>query len=44
VALSMIEAEYIVACSTSCEAVLIQKLLSWLFDLELEVTCIFYDN
>ena len=44
VALSTTEAEYVATCLASCEAVWIQKLLSDLFDLELEVTCIFYDN
>ena len=43
-ALSTTKAEYVAACSTSCEAVWLQKLLSDLFDLELEVTCIFCDN
>jgi hypothetical protein len=44
VALSMTEAEYIAACSTSNEAVWLRKLLAGLFDLELEVTCIWCDN
>jgi hypothetical protein len=44
VALSMAEAEYIAACSSSSEAMWLQKLLAGLFDLELEVTCIFCDN
>ena len=44
VALSTIEAEYIAACSTSSEAVLLQKMLSGLFDLEMDVTCIYCDN
>ena len=43
-ALNTAEAEYIAACSVSCEAVWLQKLLSDLFDLELEATCIFCDN
>ena len=43
-ALSTTKAEYIAACSASCEAVWMQKLLSNLFDLELEATCIFCDN
>ena len=43
-ALSTTEAEYVAACSTSCEAVWLQKLLSDLFDLQLEATCIFCDN
>ena len=33
VALSTAEAEYVVACSDSCEAVWLRKLLSDLFDL-----------
>jgi hypothetical protein len=44
VALSTAEAEYIAACSASSEVVWLQKLLAGLFDLELEVTCIFCDN
>ena len=44
VALSTAEAEYIAACSASCEAVWIRKLLSGLFDAELKATNIFCDN
>ena len=44
VALSTAEAEYIAACSTCSEAVWLQKLLSGLFDLELDATCIYFDN
>ena len=44
VALSTAEAEYVAACSTSCEAVWLRKLLSDLFDLQLDATCIYYDN
>ena len=44
VALSTVEAEYVVACLTSCEEVWLRKLLSDLFDLHLDVTCIFRDN
>ena len=44
VALSIAEGEYVAACSASCEAVWLQKLLSDLFGLELEATCIFCDN
>ena len=44
VAVSMAEAEYIVACSTSCEAIWIQKLMSGLFNLELDTTVILCDN
>ena len=39
VALSTIEAEYVTACSASCEAVWLQKLLSDIFDLQLDATC-----
>jgi hypothetical protein len=44
VALSTAEAEYIAACSASSEAVWLRKLLAGVFDLELEVTCIWCDN
>ena len=44
VALITAEAEYVAACSASCEAVWLQKLLFDLFDLQLEVTYIFCDN
>ena len=44
VALSTVEAEYVAACSTSCEAVWLRKLLSDLFDLQLDATCIYCDN
>src|SRR5882757_556476 len=44
VALSTAEAEYVPACSTSCEAVWLRKLLSYLFDLQLDATCIYCDN
>ena len=43
-ALSTAEAEYAAACSTSCEAVWMRKLLSNLFDLQLDATCIYCDN
>ena len=43
-ALSTDEAEYISTCSTCNEVVWLQKFLSRLFDLELDVTCIFCDN
>ena len=42
--LSTAEAEYVAACSASCEAVWLRKLLSNLFDLQLDVTCIYCDN
>ena len=44
VALSTAEAEYVAACSASCEAVWLRKLLSDLFDLQLDATCIYCDN
>ena len=44
VALSIAKVEYVVACSASCEAVWLRKLLSDLFDLGLDATCIYYDN
>ena len=44
VALSTVEPEYVSACSTSCEAVWLRKLLSDLFDLQLDATCIYRDN
>ena len=40
VALSTAEAEYVPACSASCEAVWLRKLLSNLFDLQLDATYI----
>ena len=43
-ALSTAEAEYVVACSTSCGAVWMKKLLSNLFDLNLDATCIYCNN
>ena len=44
VALSIAEAEYVVACSASCEVVWLRKLLSDLFDLQMDATCIHCDN
>jgi hypothetical protein len=44
IASSTAEAEYIVACSTSCEVVWLQMLLTDLFDLEMEATMILCDN
>ena len=38
VALSTVATEHIAACSTSCEAVQLQKLLAGSFDVELETT------
>ena len=44
VALSTAEAEYVAACSASCEAVCLRNLLFDLFDLQLDATCIYCDN
>ena len=44
VALSTAEAEYVIDCSASCEAIWMRKLLSNLFDLQLDATCIHCDN
>ena len=44
VALSTAKLEYVAACSTSCEAVWLGKLLPDLFDLQLDATCIYCDN
>ena len=43
-ALSTAKAEYVAACLASCEAVWLRKLLSNLFDLQLDATCIYCDN
>ena len=43
-ALSTAKAEYVTACSTSCEVVWLRKLLYDLFDLQLDATCIHCDN
>jgi hypothetical protein len=39
-----VEAEYIVACSASCEAIWLRNLLTGLFDLEMRATLILCDN
>ena len=44
VSLSTYEAEYIASCSTSCETIWFQKLMSCLFDLELDTMMILCDN
>jgi hypothetical protein len=44
ISLSMTKVEYIAACSTSCEAIWLRKLLTGLFDLEMEATVILCDN
>jgi hypothetical protein len=44
IVLSTVEAKYITAFSASCEAMCLQKLLTGLFDLEMEATVILCDN
>jgi hypothetical protein len=44
ISLSTVEAKYIAACSASCEAIWLRKLLIDLFDLEMKVTMIICDN
>ena len=44
VSLSTAEAEYIATCSACCEAIWIRKLMSRLFNLELDTTIILCDN
>jgi hypothetical protein len=44
IALSTTEAKYIATCSASCEAKWIRKLLTGLFDLEMEETTILCDS
>jgi hypothetical protein len=44
ISLSTTEAKYIVACSASCEAIWLRKLLTSLFDLEMEATMIVCDK
>ena len=44
IALSTIEEEYIAVCSASCEVIWLRKLLTGLFDLEMEATMILCDN
>ena len=43
-ALTTAEEEYVSACSAIFEVLWLWKILSDLFDLQLDVTCIFYDN
>ena len=40
-ALSTAEVEYVTACSASCEGLWLRKVLSGLFDLYLDATCIY---
>ena len=44
VALSTSEAEYVAACSASCEVVWLRKILYDLFDLQMDATCIYCNN
>ena len=44
VSLSTAESKYIAACSASCEAIWLRKLMSGLFDLEMDTTEILCDN
>ena len=44
ISLSTTEEEYIAACSASCEAIWLRKLLTDLFDLEMEATTILCGN
>ena len=44
VALSTTEVEYVASCSASCEVVWLRKLLSDLFDLHMDDTCIYCNN
>ena len=44
VSLIMVEAEYIAACSASCESIWLRKLMSGLFNLDLDTTVILCDN
>jgi hypothetical protein len=44
ISLNTVEAEYIVACFVSCEFIWLRKLLTGLFDLEMEATMILCDN
>ena len=44
VALSTTKAEYVIAYSSSCVVVWLRKLLSNLFDLQMDATCIHFDN
>ena len=43
-ALSTTKVEYVASCLVSCEAVWLMKLLSDLFDLQLDVNCIYCNN
>ena len=43
-ALSTAKVEFVAACSISCETVWMRKLLSNLFDLQMDASCIYCDN
>ena len=43
-ALSTVEVEYVATYSASCEAIWLRKLMSDLFDLQLDATCIYCDK
>jgi hypothetical protein len=44
ISLSATKEKYIAACSASCEAIWLRKLLTCLFDLEMDATMIFCDD
>ena len=44
VALNTAKVDYVASCSASCEVVWSTKLLSELFDLQMDATCIYCDN
>ena len=44
VSLITIEAKYIAACSACCEEIWLQKLMSGIFDMEVDTIVIFCDN
>jgi hypothetical protein len=44
ISLNTAEAEYIAACSASCEAIWLRKLLTGLFDLEMDAIVIFCEK
>ena len=44
VALSIAEAEHITSCSASCESIWLRKMMSGLFDMDLDTTVILCDN
>ena len=44
VALSTAEAEYIAACSTCCEVIWLRKMISRIFDMEVDTTVIFCEK